>query len=341
MVSHILESKEIGRNLEELILEKAEGVPFFIEEFLKSLKELKIIEGDHNKYGLAKGIDSVAIPSTIQDVIMARVDSLPDSAKRVLQIGSVIEREFRYDLIQQVTGFPETELLFQLSVLKDLELLYERGIYPKSTYIFKHALTQEVVYDSILTKRKREYHENIARAIEKIFKENIDEKYELLSEHYIRGEKFEKGAEYSKLVRKKALKTGSVIDGIAYAMKTVECLEQMPQTDNILREIAQARTSLGFHYAQINYHVEAKEAIDPIIDMVLKSRDKRMKSQVLTIVGAYQYMVEEDYSKAIDHLEDALKLAEEAKDEASLILAEFWLGLCLALFCRFDGAAKA
>jgi tetratricopeptide (TPR) repeat protein len=236
----------------------------------------------------------------------------------------------------QVTALPEQELLSNLSALKDSELLYERGIYPQSTYIFKHALTQEVVYDSILTKRKKSYHEKIARAMEVLYKENIDEKYELLSEHYIRSENYEKGAEYSRLVRKKALKTGTVIDGIAYAIKTVECLERLPKSDNILKEIVKARTILGFHNTQLNYHVEAKEAIDPIVDLALKSDDKRMQSQVLVIVGTYTYMVEEDFPKAIKYLEDALKLAQEVNDIASLILAEFWLGLGLVLYCEFE-----
>jgi predicted ATPase len=155
MVTSILGTREIERALEELILEKAEGVPFFIEEFIKSLKDLKIIEKKENTYCLSKDIQHLTIPSTIQDVIMARVDSLPEKTKEVLQMGSVIEREFSYPLINRVTGFPEKELLSHLSILKDSELLYERGIYPQSTYIFKHTLTREVVQDSILAKRKK------------------------------------------------------------------------------------------------------------------------------------------------------------------------------------------
>jgi hypothetical protein len=99
---------------------------------------------------------------------MARVDSLPEGAKELLQIGSVIEREFSYELIKRATGLLEQELLSHLSVLKDSELLYERGIYPETTYIFKHALTREVVYDSILTHRKKKLHEEIGDAIEEL-----------------------------------------------------------------------------------------------------------------------------------------------------------------------------
>jgi class 3 adenylate cyclase len=143
MVSYHLGTDDIDSDLEDLILEKTEGVPFFIEEFIGSLKKLKLIKRKNKKYYLAKDIRKVSIPSTIQDVIMARVDTLHEGVKDLLQTGSVIEREFSYELIKQVTGLPEQELLARLSSSKDSELIYERGIYPQSIYIFKHALTQE------------------------------------------------------------------------------------------------------------------------------------------------------------------------------------------------------
>jgi len=210
-------------------LEKTEGIPFFIEEFIKSLKDLNIIERKNNKYHLAKDIREMTIPSTVHDVIMARVDSLPEGAKDVLQTGSVIEREFSYELLKRVkgnpeqellkriTGLSEQELLSHLSVLRDSELLYERGIYPESSYVFKHALTREVVYDSILTKRKKKLHEEIGNAIEDLYKENIDGQYGVLAEHYIAGENYEKGAEYSRLAGKKAQKGGSFKEAKEYA----------------------------------------------------------------------------------------------------------------------------
>jgi class 3 adenylate cyclase len=135
MVNYLLGSEDIDIDIEELILEKTEGVPFFIEEFIRSLQDLNIIERKDNKYHLVKDIQKVIIPSTIQDIIMARVDSLPEIAKEVLQTGSVIEREFSYKLINRVMRISQDELLSHLSVLKDAELLYERGIYPHSTYI--------------------------------------------------------------------------------------------------------------------------------------------------------------------------------------------------------------
>ena len=104
---------------------------------------------------------------------MARVDSMPEGAKDVLQTGSVIEREFTYELLKRLTDLSDQELISHLSVLKDSELIYERGIYPQSSYIFKHALTQEVVYDSILTKKRKKLHNEIGLSIEALYAKSI------------------------------------------------------------------------------------------------------------------------------------------------------------------------
>lgn len=237
MVAHLLGTHEVDRDLEKLILEKTEGVPFFIEELLKSLKDLKIIERKDSKYQLAKDVKAVAIPSTIQDVIMARVDSLPEAAKTVLQTGSVIEREFSYDLIKGATGLSEQQLLTHLSSLKDSELLYERGIYPQTSYIFRHALTREVVYDSILSKKKKELHEEIGNGVEDLYKDNLAEYYGVLAEHFFMSENYAKAAEYSRLAGRKAEKSVAFSDAIAHAQKRIVCLEKLPRTDEGQKKI--------------------------------------------------------------------------------------------------------
>jgi tetratricopeptide (TPR) repeat protein len=335
-----LGTKEIEKTLEELILEKTEGVPFFIEEFIKSLKDLKIIERKEDAYRLAKDVHQVAIPSTIQDVIMARVDSLSEGAKEVLQTGSVIEREFSYPLINHVTGLPEKELLSHLSILKDSELLYERGIYPQSNYIFKHALTREVVYDSILAKRKKKLHEEIGNAIEELSKDSLSEHYEVLAEHYFLSENFLKSAEYSRFASRKAERAASLNDAIAYTKKRVASLERLPQTEDVQKQIIDARTALGLYSAQMNHYIEAKEAIDPIVDLAIKYDYKKRLCQIYSILGAYYSHVEEDYPRAFKALEEALKISEEVKNIVSLVLASFWFGCALGWHCEFERSAN-
>jgi len=336
MVSSILGTREIERTLEELILGKTEGVPFFIEEFIKSLKDLKIIEKKENVYRLSRDIQHLTIPSTIQDVIMARVDSLSERAKEVLQMGSVIEREFSYPLINRVTGLPEKELLSYLSILKDSELLYERGIYPQSNYIFKHALTREVVYGSILAKRKKNLHEEIGNALEELNKDSLGEHYEVLAEHYFLGENYLKSADYSRLAGRKAEKTASLNDAIAYSKKRVTSLENLPQTNDVQKQIIDARTILGLYIAQMNHYVEAKEAIDPIIDLAIRHNYKKRLSQIYTILGPYHFIVEENYPEAFKTFEQALKISEEVKDIVSLVLASSWYASALGFNCEFE-----
>jgi len=338
MVIHLLGARDIDSSLEELILEKTEGVPFFIEEFVESLKALKVIERKDSRYHLAKDMQGVAIPSTIQDVIMARVDSLPEGSKELLQTGSVIEREFSYELIKQVTGLPEQELLSQLSLLKDLELLYERGIYPQSTYIFKHALTQEVVYDSILTKRKKIYHEKIARAIEELYKDTIEHYYGMLAEHFTDSENYEKGAAYSKLTSKRAERTGSLNEAINYGLKRVSCLEKLPRTDSLRNEIIHLRTILGLFMIEMNYFKKAQEITSPIVELTLKGGDKKRIAQILTIIGTYEFAVEENFPKAFEHLEEALRISKKTEDIAALAVASYWLGCAQAYNCDFEEA---
>jgi tetratricopeptide (TPR) repeat protein len=338
MAIHLLGTKEIDRDLEELILEKTEGVPFFIEEFIKSLKDLKIIKKKKNAYHLAKDMQAVSIPSTIQDVIMARVDTLPQGAKELLQTGSVIEREFSYELIKRVTGTSQEELLSHFSVLKDSELLYERGIYPESTYIFKHALTREVVYDSILVKRKMKLHGEIGNSIEELYKNNLSEYYGILAQHYITSENFEKGAKYSQLAGKKAEKDASFSDAVAYGKKRISCLEKLPVADDVQKKIIDARTTLGLYLSQMGNFAPAKEAIDPIIDVTVKSGYKRRISQIYTLLGIYKDKIEGDIPEALDYLKEALRIAVEIDDKLSFFFANYWLGVALAVDCEFEKA---
>jgi predicted ATPase len=232
MVTNLLGTEDIESGLEEFILEKTEGVPFFIEEFIKSLKDLEIIERKDNTYGIAKDIQTLTIPATIHDVIMARVDSLPEAAKVVLQTGSVIEREFSYKLIKRVTGLSERELLSHLSVLKDAELFYERGIFPQSNYIFKHALTQQVAYNSLLLKRRKEIHERIGRSIEELYSERLEEFYEMLAYHYSKSDNLEKAYQYLKVSGKKAAKKHSNREAYLNYKEAINALNKLPLTED-------------------------------------------------------------------------------------------------------------
>ncbi|MFC1858215.1 adenylate/guanylate cyclase domain-containing protein [Thermodesulfobacteriota bacterium] len=340
MVSHLLGEAEIHGDLEDFILEKTEGVPFFIEEFIKSLKALKIIERTDNQYLFTKDFLEMTIPSTIQDVIMARVDTLPESAKYLLQAGSVIESEFSYELIKHVSCLSEQDLLSRLSILKNTELIYERGIFPESIYVFKHALTQEVVYDSILTSRRKRLHNKIGEAIEKLYPHKLQEYYGILIEHYIKSENYEKSAEYSLMAGQQAIRAGNIDNAIAYGEKQVDSLDKLQQTAEVKRNIIDARTKLGLYYAQIAYNLKAKSVIDPIVDLAIEKNYKRRVSHLYFIIGQYKWQVEENFPQGFKYLEKALKIGKELNDILTLALANLWIGLFQSFYCEFAEGHK-
>ena len=327
MVGDLLNSEYIDSDLEELILEKTEGVPFFIEEFIRSLNDLKIIEKKHNKCRLAKDIQDVTIPSTIQDVIMARVDSLPEGAKEVLQSGSVIEREFSYELIKRIMELDEKELLTHLSVLKDSELLYERGIYPETAYIFKHALTRDVVYDSILTRKKKNLHKKIGDAVEELYTDRIEEHYELLAYHYALSEHWEKSVHFGRLAAEKARKLTQFQQALALYEQTAEWLLKLPENNirqerlvDIRLEICQSNIELGQFEKAVEVGLQTENTAKELGDRTRLG----MTYLGLSIGSLYRGNFKETEHYALQ----ANQYLEGTSEELALALAESLLGVC-------------
>jgi tetratricopeptide (TPR) repeat protein len=193
-----------------------------------------------------------------------------------------------------------------------------------------------VVYDSILAKRKRKLHEEIGNAIEELYKDNLGEQYEVLAEHYFLSENYWKSAEYSRLAGRKAEKAASFNDAIAHTKKRVTSLERLPQTHDVERQIIDARTTLGLYMIPMTYNVDAKNAIDPIIDLAIKHDYKKRLCQIYTIIGSYYYMVEDNYPEAFGALEKALKISEEVKDILASAMANIWYGFALGWNCEFE-----
>jgi predicted ATPase len=279
MVSHLLGTEDIDSDLEELILEKTEGVPFFIEEFIRSLKDLKIIGRDDNKYYLAKDIQDMVVPTTIQDVIMARVDSLPEAAKVVLQTGSVVGREFSHDLIKRVTGLPEQEMMSHISVLKDSELLYERGIYPQSTYIFKHALTQEVAYSGLLLKRRRKLHRAIAFAIRELYPEKLEENLSVLAHHYYYGDDWPNALEFQVKAGNKAKEAYAKEEAVDCYQGAIEAFERLgpgekAQNTGLILQARGGLSSVYFFAAEYEESIRENEILLALLENEDPARGK-------------------------------------------------------------------
>ncbi len=339
MISYLLGTERREERLEDVILQRAEGVPFFIEEFVRSLKDLKTIRVEDHKVQVSANGTDLTVPSTINDVIMARVDSLPEGARVLVQTGAVIEREFTHSLIKRLTGLSDQELLSLLSVLTKSELLYERGIYPHSIYVFNHALTRDVVYDSILPDRKKKLHDQIAATIEQVYSENLSDHYGILAEHYLASENYIKASEALRLAGKRAARKGSLSEAITHAKSRITALERLPRTDHVEESLIDARMVLGLYHMQINRHVDAYHAVEPVVDLAAKRNNKKRLSMIYCVTGSYHSLVREDFENALKDLKSAVELSEAAQAFVTYAQANFWSGMNLyALACDFENA---
>ena len=325
MVSHLLATEELDKDLEGFILEKTEGIPFFIEELIKSLKDLKIIEKEDNRYRITKDIKEVAIPATIQDVVMARVDSLPQGVKGLFQTASVFGREFSRGLIKKVTGLAEQELLSHLSALKDSELLYERGIYPQSTYIFKHALTQEVIYESLLLKRRKEIHEKIGLAIEELYPERLDEYYELLAYHSLQGGDLQRAYKYSREVGLKTFSLSAYQEAQNHFRAALEALHKLPRSrDRIEKEIDLSFNMRAALFPQAR-HQEWEKWMRAAELLAKQINDDARLSNVYNYLSNFHW-IQGECMKAIELGEKGLDLSRKAGDFSCQVATIFHLG---------------
>jgi predicted ATPase/class 3 adenylate cyclase len=203
MVGSVLETTELPPELRRLIAEKAEGNPLFIEEVTQSLLEEGILSMKQGRVALSRSFAEVTVPDRIQDVLMARLDRLPEEPRRAIQIASVIGREFALRLLERITEVGE-RLDGIVGDLRALELIYEKASHPELAYMFKHALTHDVAYDSILVQRRMALHRVVGSAIEELYRDRLAEHYEALAHHFTQAEDWERALRYHELASEKS-----------------------------------------------------------------------------------------------------------------------------------------
>ncbi len=194
MAEAVLASADLPVELHALIRRKAEGNPFFVEEVIKALGETGAIRRDGPRWVLGRPLDQIQVPDTIQDVVMARIDRLEDEPRQALQLAAVIGREFTQRLLDRIAEIRAgtTTVLRQLQAI---ELIYEKALFPELAYMFKHALTQDVAYGSLLTPRRRELHRRIGEAIEELYADRLAEHYAVLGYHFAQAEDWRRAAD--------------------------------------------------------------------------------------------------------------------------------------------------
>ena len=309
MVSCQLDGMEFNEQTEAMILEKTEGVPFFIEELINSLKDQKIICKKGDRFCLTRNIQETVIPSTIQDVIMARIDSLNEGAKNLIQTSSVAGREFSYNLLEKIVDTQKDELLTNLSVLKDSELLYERGIYPQSDYVFKHVLTQEVAYHSLLLKRRIMLHAMIGKELESIYANRLDEFCEILAYHFTKGQEWKRAYEYNQKAGLKAYSHSDYEQALQYFEEALTTIRNLPRENNRIKKEVDLCFNMRSPLVALGRHEQWGEWIRSAEPLAKEINDNTRLSKIANYLSSLHWIHGEHRS--------AIVLGKEALDYAN------------------------
>jgi DNA-binding NtrC family response regulator/tetratricopeptide (TPR) repeat protein len=225
MTGSILGTTNVPAELQSLIAEKAEGNPFFVEELTRSLLEDGSLRHENGRVVLARALEEISVPDTIQDVLVARIDRLADESKRAIQIASVIGREFALRLLERITDAGD-RIHSQVEELRALELVYEKALHPELAYMFKHALTHDVAYESVLRERRKSLHRTIGRAIEELYRDRLAEHYETLAHHFSRAEEWGRALHYYEKSADKADETYANRAVIEHCRQALEIADQ-------------------------------------------------------------------------------------------------------------------
>jgi class 3 adenylate cyclase/tetratricopeptide (TPR) repeat protein len=231
--------------LKRQLIDRTEGNPFFMEESVRSLVETQVLVGARGAYRLARALPEGHVPVTVQAVLAARIDRLAPEDKRLLQTASVIGGDVPFALLLAVSELPEDALRTGLARLQTAELLYESSLFPEPEYAFKHALTNEVVYRSLLHDRQRVLHARILDAIETLYRDRLIEHVERLAHHAVRGALWDRAARYLRQAGEKAAARSANREAIALFEQALAAFQQLPEVPETLSEALDIRIALG------------------------------------------------------------------------------------------------
>lgn len=222
----VLEVGNLPPELERLIAGRAEGNPFYVEEVSRALVEAGVVAPSNGSYRLVRPIEEVQIPDTIQAVILSRIDRLEHDAKAAMQFASVIGREFTPRILERISDL-QSKLAEVLGDLKALEFIYEKAYFPELAYMFKHALTHDVAYATLLAERRRALHRLVGAAIEELNSERLTEHYEVLAHHYSEGQDWDKALGYLEKAGDKATAAYANHDALSFYGRALEICDTL------------------------------------------------------------------------------------------------------------------
>jgi class 3 adenylate cyclase/predicted ATPase len=230
--------------LKRLLIERTEGNPFFLEESVRTLVETGVLVGEPGAYRLAQALPTIRVPATVQAVLAARIDRLPPEEKQLLQAAAVIGTEVPLPLLEAIAELPEVALHRGLSHLQAAEFLYETRLFPERAYTFKHALTQQVAYQSLLTSTRQHYHQQLVQALE-ASPETVETQPELLAHHYTEAGLHAQAVPYWQRAGQRALERSANLEAVAHLTKGLGVLATLSDTPERAQQELLVQTTLG------------------------------------------------------------------------------------------------
>ena len=332
--------KSLPDEVSDVIAAKTDGVPLFVEELTKMLLEAGFLRDTGEHYELMGPLPPLAIPATLQDALMARLDRLAP-VKEVAQIGAALGREFSYELAAAVSPLPDPALQGALDQLVSAELLFQRGTPPAATYLFKHALVQDTAYASLLRSRRRQLHTQIAQVLETQFPETVEAQPELVARHYTEAELNESAIPYWQQAGQLAVARSVNVEAIKHLTTGLELLKTLPDTPERTQQELTLQSTLGPVF------IGTKGWAAPETGEVY-TRAQELCQQIgqapqlfPALWGLYGYYgVRGEYQTARELAEQILDLAESQQNTGFLVQACFALGLILFILGELSAARK-
>jgi class 3 adenylate cyclase/predicted ATPase len=322
--------------LKQLILAKTEGTPFFMEEVVQTLVEEGILLGERGRYRLESTPATLHLSPTVQGVLAARIDRLDPAEKDLLQQLAVVGREFPLSLVRRVAAQPEEELYRLLASLQRKEFLHEQAAFPEPDYVFKHALTQDVAYHSMLLERRKVLHEQTARAIEQLYPDRLEEHYSELAHHYRRSNNTEKAIEYLQKAGQQAVQRSANAEAVSHLTAALELLKSLPDTLERARRELTLLIALGVPLTSVQGYADT--AVKTVYDRAYElCQHVGETSQLFAVLRGLRYfhLVGGEVFTAQALGEELLRVAQRTQDQGFLLQAHFALGASLCLMGEF------
>jgi len=313
------------KSLKQLLIERTEGNPFFLEESVRTLVETKVLVGERGNYHLEKKVESTQMPATVQAVLAARIDRLPLEEKQLLQSAAVIGKDVPFSLLQAITELSDEELRRGLTHLQAAEFLYETSLFPDLEYTFKHALTHEVAYGSLLHERQRALHSRIVEAIETLYPDRLIEQVERLGHHALRGELWEKAVAYFRQAGQKAAARSANREAVAYFEQALVALQHLPESHGTLAQAIDLRIDLRQSLYPLGEFERILEYLREAETLAKALGDQHRLGWIAAYMLNY-FFITGNQERAIEIGQRALAVAEAVTDIALQVEASYRLG---------------